>query len=740
MAESIDLFVTCPRGVEYLLQAELAQLGAHKMRERPGGVACEADLKTAYATCLWSRVASRVLMPLASQTIASADQLYQLARGIHWPALFTPKRSFAVEVAGKSAVISHSQFAGLRLKDAIVDGFRDAAGVRPDVDRLAPDVRIHLHLHRDQATISLDLAGEALHRRGWRQGSNIAPLKENLAAAILIRAGWPQMAADGKPLIDPMCGSGTLVIEAAMMAADIAPGLRRKRWGFDGWLGHQPGVWQSLLDQAHQRVAEGLPRLPSMTGSDVDGAIIRIAKRNAEAAGLGARIQWRRADFSTVGTVGDAPGLLVTNPPYGERLGSTADVVKLYSLLGASIGEHFGGWEAAIFSGQPSLGPRLGLRAHQTHTLFNGPIECKLLRIAVPDSSGSPSSSSQGADFNNRLRKNLRHLGKWAKRAGVSNYRVYDCDLPDYALAVDLYHTPQPQVHVQEYAAPKSVDPARAEKRLRLALRGLQSEMQLDTDALHYKLRAAQRGRSQYQANATASREFEVSEHGCRFWIKLDTYLDTGLFLDHRPLRLQLQQQAKGQRFLNLFCYTASASVHAARGGATQTVSVDLSKTYLEWAARNFELNRFSTYFQGRRDRPRSAPHQLIQADCLQWLEDAAASRTRFDLIFCDPPTFSNSKRTEHSFDVQRDHVALIERCAALLADDGLLYFSTNRRRFKFEATGSTALTAREITRETLDEDFRRGRTAHRCWEIRKTAEQSLEATTAASAVRTDPA
>jgi 23S rRNA (guanine2445-N2)-methyltransferase / 23S rRNA (guanine2069-N7)-methyltransferase len=730
----LSLFLSCGRGLEPLLAQEATALGALEAREQNGGVACAGDWAFAYRACLWSRLASRVLLQLAQAEVADAEGLYQAAQAVDWPTWFSANRSFAVEAAGHSNVLTHSHFAALKVKDAIADRFREDHGRRPDVEAKDPDIPVHLHLNGARIALSLDLSGGSLHRRGYRSRGAAAPLKETLAAALLLRAGWPEIAAAGGGLIDPLCGSGTLVIEAAYMAADIAPGLARERYGFQALRGYDAALWQSMLDEAAQRRQVGLARLPPLAGQDGDGATLRAARRNAELAGLDPHIQWTQADLSTARPLGELPGLLICNPPYGERLGSEAELIKLYSLLGVSLKQHFGGWHAAVFTGRPDLGPRLGLRAEKLYALYNGDLPCKLLLFDLPAMAPvAEGAAGGGEDFANRLRKNLKHLGKWAKRSGVSCYRVYDADLPDYAVAVDLYPAASLQIHAQEYAAPKTVDPVRAEKRLREALAAIQRVFEVPASAIHFKIRQQQKGSDQYLRQSEQASFIQVDEHGCRLWVNLDDYLDTGLFLDHRPLRRRIQAEAAGKRFLNLFCYTATASVHAAQGGAGGTVSVDLSANYLEWAQRNLALNGHNAMLQTRRQpddvwrrqgRPRhepSARHALIQADCLAWLREqvASAAPPRFDLILCDPPTFSNSKRMDGTLDVQRDHVEMIQNAARLLTPDGVLYFSNNRKRFKLDQEALAGLEITDITAQTLDEDFKRPPPPHRCWAIR---------------------
>lgn len=722
------LFVTCSRGVEPLLVAELAALGAAEAREARGGVACRATLEVAYRACLWSRLASRVLLPLHGFALGDAQAVYDAARTIAWPELFDPHRRFAIEVAGRTPGIANTHFAGLKLKDAVVDGFRAAGHERPSVDTEQPDIRLHLHLERERGTLSLDLAGESLHRRGWRARGVEAPLKENLAAAILVRAGWPElMTRADAPLVDPLCGSGTLLIEGAWMAADVAPGILRARWGFEAWRGHQPELWARLREEAGQRRREGLAKLEArFFGRDAEPRAIAAARANAQRAGLEDRVVLETGEAIELRPPSATPGLVVTNPPYGERLGNDAELVKLYSLLGVTLAQRFGGWRFGFFTARDDLAPRLGLRAEKISSLYNGAIPCKLLRFEIPAAAPDATPVEPAGDFANRLRKNLRHLGKWAKRGGVSCWRLYDADLPEYALAVDLYETVghERHAHVQEYAAPKTIDPARAEARLRGALAALQTVLEIPPAHLHYKLRQAQKGASQYQRQNEQERLHLVDEHGCRLYVNFDDYLDTGLFLDHRPMRLRLQKEAAGKRFLNLFCYTGAASVHAAVGGAAQTLSLDMSNTYLDWAQRNLLANdQHSQLYERPPPAGGKLPrHALLRADCLAWLEAAAAlpAPPQFDLIFLDPPTFSNSKKMEATLDIQRDHGRLIRDAMALLAPGGTLYFSTNRRGFRLDALVEDQFETRDITAQTLDEDFRRPPPAHRCWTIRR--------------------
>ena len=708
---------TAPEGVDPLLAAELVELGATTIKSVRGGIRFQGSLELAYRACLWSRTASRVLLLLAEFPVAEVEALYAGIHALPWEDHLAPDGTLAVEFTGTGSGIDHSHYGAQRVKDAVVDRFRAQCGQRPGVDRQQPDLRIYVLLRDRQATVSLDLSGDSLHRRGYREATVIAPLKETLAAALLLKSGWPDIAAAGGPLLDPLCGSGTLAIEAAWMAGDQAPGLLREHWGFSDWLGHIPVLWNRLLVEAQERRTLGKPRIPLILASDHDPKAVRAALANAQRAGVADQIRVERREFSALQPPWGLPGLLIANPPYGERLGATEDLAEFYTEFGEVLKTRLNGWRAALFTSNPELGKRMGLRAEKVHVFHNGPLDCRLLRFRVePEFFVDRATADQrtrtralkqaaagGAEgFINRLHKNLRHLSRWATRDGVSCYRLYDADLPEYAVAIDRY---EQWLHVQEYAPPTTVDATRARERLEQVMAALPAALELPAENVFLKVRQRQRGSSQYQKQAQQGRFHEVHEGPGRFLVNFSDYLDTGLFLDHRLTRQRLGEQAAGRRFLNLFGYTGAATVHAALGGAISTTTVDLSATYLDWARRNLELNGICG--------PR---HQLIQMDCRQWLVWA---RERYELIFVDPPTFSNSKRLEHDFDVQRDHVELLRQALRLLTPDGTLVFSTNHRRFRLDRESLAEVQIEDWSRKTLPLDFARDPKIHQCWALR---------------------
>jgi 23S rRNA (guanine2069-N7)-methyltransferase / 23S rRNA (guanine2445-N2)-methyltransferase len=725
---SRQFLASVPRGLADLLARELAALGAADLRERATGVAFSGTLETAYRACLESRLANRVYLEIARFEAASTEAFYAAARGIDWAQHLGPDATLACDFSGKHPTITHSHFGALRLKDAIVDAVRDARGERPDIVLDRPSVRVHAHAHGASVTLSLDLAGESLHRRGYRGAAGEAPLKENVAAGVLARSGWAALAAAGAEFLDPMCGSGTLVIEAALIAAGCAPGLKRDYFGFLGWRGHDESLWRAVRGQARERCLAAAQPTAVIRGQDRDPAAIRDARANAERAGICGWVQFEVRPLSQAAPAARpgeaAAGLLCTNPPYGVRLEDLDAARAIHRELGEVLRERFQGWHAAVLTGAPQLGMELGIRAARTHTLWNGAIECRLLRMTVETASlrrpgslardDSPLRDTPGARmFANRLAKNLKRLRAWADRGGISCYRLYDADMPEYAFAIDLYRTVGPEqswLYVQEYAAPAEIEEEAVRRRRGEVLASLPGVTGLPAERIKVRTRRRTPRGEQYRKVGEAGAFHTVLEDGLRLLVNFDDYLDTGLFLDHRLTRQRLRQAAAGGRFLNLFAYTGTATVYAAAGGASSTASVDMSRTYLDWAQRNLALN-----IEGAAART----HEYIQADCLEWLRDGARARERYDLIFLDPPTFSNSKRMQSVLDIERDHPALIDSCVRLLDRDGLLVFSTNSQRFRLDPALAQRHAVRDISAATLPRDFERNPRIHRCFEIR---------------------
>jgi 23S rRNA (guanine2445-N2)-methyltransferase / 23S rRNA (guanine2069-N7)-methyltransferase len=725
-ASVFKYLVSAPRGLTDLLARELKELGAQEVRERATGVVCSGALEVAYRACLWSRVANRVYLEVASFQAQDASEFHAAVRALDWPAHLKPGATLACDFTGRHPTITHTHFGALKLKDGIVDAMRLATDARPDVALERPDVRVHAHAHGTAITVSLDLSGESLHRRAYRGAAGEAPLKENVAAGVLMRAGWPELAAQGAEFLDPMCGSGTFCIEAALIAADRAPGLTREHFGFLGWRGHDAPLWTRLREEAQARAHAGASTRAVVRGTDRDRLAIGNARDNARRAGVGGFARFETgllADAApATAEVPPRPGLLCTNPPYGVRLEDREAARTVHRELGAVLRERFQGWSAAILTGAPELGMELGLRAYRTHAVWNGGIECRLLRIKVEAGSArEPGMLGKGIAhlkdtpgarmFANRLAKNLKRLRSWARREGVSCYRVYDADMPEYAFAIDLYRTLEPEeswLYVQEYAAPAEIELDAVRKRRGEVLASLPEATGVAPERIRVRTRRRTARGEQYEKLDEREHFQLVEEGGLKFRVNFEDYLDTGLFLDHRTTRARLREAARGARFLNLFSYTGTATVYAAAGGAAASTSVDMSRTYLEWAQRNLAVNGFN-----------GKAHAFIQADCRRWLEDAARAPERYDLVFLDPPTFSNSKRMEGVLDLERDHPGLIETCAQLLAPAGLIVFSTNAQRFRLEESLSARYEVRDVSAATLPKDFERNPRIHKCFEVR---------------------
>tara|TARA_B110000090_G_scaffold84571_1_gene96144 strand:- start:1068 stop:3236 length:2169 start_codon:yes stop_codon:yes gene_type:complete len=706
---------TCPKGLELLLATELQDLGATGVKETVAAVHFEGSLELGYRACLWSRLANRVLMPLHSFMLDEADDLYQQCNDIPWEKHFSSAQSIAIDFIGTSRLIDNTMYGSQRVKDAVVDRIRRLEGERPNVDPKNPDIRIQVRQHKGRVSVSLDISGESLHRRGYRTGQGSAPIKENLAVALLLRAGWPAIAAEGGALLDPMCGSGTLIIEGAMMVADIAPGILRERYGFHHWLQHDPALWDSLVAEAQERKVKGLENLElDIRGYDANPRVLEYTTQNIENAGLDDHIRLAHKPLDQFGKPTAEHGLLLTNPPYGERLGEIDDLIPLYQKLGLVLQKNFQGWKAAVFTGNVDLGRETDLTPTKQYNLFNGTIPCKLLvfedmtsksaKIAARLSVPAPAQElTEGATMVlNRLKKNQRRLDGWRKKSDISCYRLYDADIPEYAVAVDVYDQ---SVYVQEYAPPNTISEKVARERFAEIKQAVKAFSINYRGKTHYKERRRQKGDSQYERTSEgASDIIEVNEGRAQFEVNLSDYLDTGLFLDHRPVRSIIANIVKGKSFLNLFCYTAAASVQAALAGAKSSLSIDMSNTYLDWAGRNFELNDLNPNH-----------HEVLRADCLKWLE---TETEQYDVIFLDPPTFSNSKKMDTVLDVQRDHGDLIRATMAKLSPGGTLIFSNNFRKFKMDELTERQFSCENITPQTLDMDFERNPRIHNVWVI----------------------
>lgn len=752
---SMEFFARCASGFEAVLGEELKALGARQVRPLKGGVSFAGGIECGLRACLWCHIATRIQVVLVRVGASDAEALYAGAFDFPWENHVAPDATIAVRAHGENPQLRNTQFTALKVKDAICDRLRRVRGHRPDVDAKNPGFAVDVSLHRTKATLYLDLSGESLHRRGYRQDGlqTAAPLKETLAAGMLLAAGWADAvrspaagaaspSVEAPMFIDPMCGSGTLAIEAALIAADAAPGILRTSWGFQGWLRHDANIWARLLDEADRRLEAGLQTDVRVVAGDCDGQAVEIARANVRRAGVEGIVEFRVAEAAELAAElsCDADvrptGLLAVNPPYGHRMLSAGQLPKTYAALASvvdALPSH--GWRLAVITPDPSVDTALGQVPERVLACYNGPMETavRLYRVQLSNRTELQVVSLSGnactvavaernsEQFAARLRKVARERAKWARKAGVSCYRIYDADLPDYAVAIDLYTedvTGRRFVCLAEYQAPADIDPAKALRRFGDVVAIVPTVLDVEPACVHVKQRRREKGGGQYRHERGVGAPVLVRESGYLFKVDLDGRLDTGLFLDHRLTRQLVASLAQGARFLNLFAYTGTASVYAAGAGASHTVTVDLSQTYLAWAQRNMEANGF----KGRR-------HRFEHADVLQWLRRERQRGNSYDLVFCDPPTFSNSKSMGKStWSVQRDHVALLALVEGVLAPGGTIVFSCNLRNFKMDAQGlaERGLSFEDVTARTIPHDFQRNPKVHHCYVVRRLSRDCL--------------
>ncbi len=781
-ATNIEFFASCLAGVEQALAAELKRLRVRHVRPLRGGVAFFGRPIDAERVCLWSRVASRVTAVVGRVNAGDADLMYAGAYDLPWEEVVAPGAKLAVRAHGINPELRNTQFTALKVKDAICDALRSRTGARPDIDADNPDALIEVRVRENRATITFDVSGESLHRRSYfdAKDEGDAVLSCAHAAALLETVGAPEKLRAGWCLVDPACLVDFTLCEAAGIAADQAPGLLRERWGFNGWAMHDEKAWEDALADADERFEAGLSQLMreckvSDSASLPNPDRVRIAGLAPSRGSVArARRHLRNARLSAFVRIECS-----TDQDFGEDLAIVARTAKrrhgaavlvchvsaadssedeAYAMFRASRfmsavrhalpGSVFGLVDdrgvSSRFNDKPSFDERVGSGRIETRMqVFQEASSCQV-ELRLPNPEGGPDipvevNEAKSEQFAARLRKVARERRKWAQAEGVSCYRVYDADLPEYNAAIDVYEGAGVDegatfVHIAEYQAPSSVDTLTARRRFEDLLVLTPAVLGVRPGFVYSKVRSRSRGGSQYRDAGKRSFVTHTTEEGLLFEIDLAGYLDTGLFLDHRITRRIVGEMARGKRFLNLFAYTGAATVHAAAGGAESTTTVDLSQTYLDWAQRNMRLNGFrceGAPVDGRRGsrdgrtsgRERRAEHEFVRADVMPWIVDARRQGRQFDLIFVDPPTFSNSKAMgRRTWDVQRDHVELLVGVSRLLARGGEAVFSCNLRSFKPDYDELTRLGVEltEITQDTIPHDFERNARIHRCYLLRR--------------------
>ena len=718
-----------------LIAEEARKAGAERVRVTPSGVDFEGSLETGYRFCFETRISSRLLMGLfVDDDIISDKELEEATAMLPWEEYIDPTKTLKVTCTTQNCrYITNSHYGALKVKDGIVERIREKFnGERPYIEIHEPDLTVHVHIEDTTVKWYVDFSGENLSMRGYRGEQTEALLKEHLAAALIGRSEWRKSVNDGNPLpfYDPFCGSGTIAVEAALMATDTAPGLLRKKpYPFESLPNFDKEAFDRVVEEAEERRRKAIDeRDISIFASDISRTAVEISKAAALKAGVYDFISFSVQDFTKLEKPPVSKGCIVTDPPYGERM-TVRDIDLLYENTGKVLQNVFKGWDATILTGNSELLSNIDMKPDRTNTLFNGGIMCQAAhyhiftdeeREAMMQKALEKKKQRQaepltpGAEMAyNRLMKNLKEITPLMKEQGVECYRIYDADMPEYSASIDIYMGKW--VVVSEYAAPDTIDPEDAKRRLGELVRATEKATGIDEDFIYVKERSRQKGKGQYTRLAANNKMMVARENGVRFLVNFTDYLDTGIFLDHRPVRMMIQEMAKDKRFLNLFCYTGTATLNAIKGGALSTVSVDASSTYLAWMEENLKLNGYSTVFG----------NLLYKSDVIDWLWD---TYDKFDLIFCDPPTFSNSKDRRGSFDVQRDHVKLIDAAAMHLSPGGTLIFSNNYRKFKLDPEVMEKYVVEDITEKTIGDDFKRDMKIHHCYLIRKKIKVKISA------------
>lgn len=744
----MDLIATATFGLEAIVARELEALGYSAKIIQAGRILFEGDETAVCRANLWLRTAERVLVRVGDFEALDFGTLFDATYALPWEEWIAADDEFPV--SGRSI---RSQFSSVPacqkiVKKAIVEKLRAAHRVE-QLPETGPKRSIEVALLNNQATLTIDTTGPGLHKRGYRTLVGQAPLKETLAAAMVLLSYWrPE-----RPLVDPFCGSGTIPIEAALIGRNLAPGLRRS-FAAETWPRIAATLWEAARQEARDRA---LPELPQrIVGTDVDEAALRLARIHAEQAGVSEQVHFQRRDFRELSSKGEH-GCLICNPPYGARMGQRPEVEALYRTM-PDVFRRFKTWSFYVLTAYPGFERLVGQPASRRRKLYNGPIECTYYQFYGPkpgkrsetssedrataaESAATPEPALTGIDlppaeaespqcgpqpsikppphgpafgglsakaleqaelFRRRLEKRIHHLRRWPTKQGITCYRLYDRDIPEVPLVVDRY---EDYLHMAEFERPHERTPAEHADWLDLMQRTAGEICAVPRKNVFLKRRQREQGDSQYERLGTQPTVATVGEGGLRFEVNLSDYLDVGLFLDQRITRAMVRGLAAGKRFLNLFAYTGSFTVYAAAGGAVSTTSVDMSNTYLEWAQRNMTLNGF-----------RGAEHQFRQGDAMQFLQSQGHSPS-FDFAMLAPPTFSSGKSLDESWDLQRDHAALLNRVLELLTPGGTIFFSTNSRRFKLAEAEIRGAMPREISKQTVPPDFRNTR-IHRCWRL----------------------
>ncbi len=760
MIAQFDIIAACAFGLESVVVHELEALGYQPKVLSTGRVLFTGGPADVVRANLWLRAADRVLVRVGYFPAADFDALYDQTQALPWEAWMAHDANFPVNGRSVRSQLSSVPACQRCVKKAIVERLRRAYGTQV-LPETGGGVITEVSLLDNMASITVDTSGDGLHKRGYRPLVGEAALKETLAAGLVLLSAW----RPARPLVDPFCGTGTIAIEAAMIGKRMAPGLLRS-FDAEDWSIIPRDVWEEERERAKAEATGELGY--AIHASDIDPRALDLARRSAKAAGVDRLIHFHHRPFEQLSSKVEY-GSIITNPPYGVRLGDPYEIEQLYRNMPLVL-RGLPTWSVHILTARLDLERLVGQEATRRRKLFNSQIECTYFMFWGPrpprdldeprrregdetldgepstqplpeavdgvegeqpglpavdapaDGAAIPAAADftrpafgglrardekELADFRACLEKNVRHLRKYPSR-GITNYRIYERDQVDVPLIIDVY---EGRVHAAEYEREHSRSVAQQADWYD-SVRSIISEVVgVDPSMVFIKEKHRQRGMTQHEKVDASGQTFVVKEDGLSFLVNLSDYIDTGLFLDHRLTRAMVRDQAAGKRFLNLFCYTGSFTVYAAAGrtgnGAISTTSVDLSNTYLDWAERNLRINKLWT-----------PDHQFYRNDVLDFLRTHPQGE-HYDLVVLDPPTFSNSKSTEEDWEVAVGHREVLALLRPLLSPRAVVYFSTNYRRFKLdeEALASLGYSWLEISHRTVPPEYR-NRRIHRCWRL----------------------
>ena len=765
----IELLATSTMGLESVVARELSGLGYEPKNIEVGRTLFTGTERDICRANIHLRCAGHVLIRMGEFPAADFGELFDRTAALPWERWLPKNAAFPVDGRSVKSTLTSVPACQSVVKKAIVTRLMKAWDVMA-LPEDGPKFPIEVSLLKDRATLTIDSTGEGLHRRGYRRLVGAAPLRETLAAGLILLSYWNR----NRPLLDPFSGSGTIPIEAALIGRNIAPGLRRS-FVSEAWNAIPFRDWTEVRQAAKGAI---LPALSApIMGCDLDPQAIEMAQYHAQMAGVAADVQFLCRDFLKTES-SEEYGCTIMNPPYGKWLGEVSELRQLYLAI-PSVLQKLPTWSHYIYSAFPNFERLIGQEASRRRKIFNSRLECTYFQFFGPrppekdescessesresresreSSESSESSESResresnasnrngddgcdgsnefnefvtaaetkaaeakdakpiraafgglsdsvrnsATDFERRLEKLAHHLRRWPTKRGITCYRIYDRDIPEIPLAIDRY---EDCLHIAEYERPNDRNAAQQAQWMELMVSTAGKVLEVPREKIFVKQRRRQRGDSQYERYSTQHYVIQAHEGGLKFFVNLSDYLDTGLFLDHRLTREMVRREAAGKRFLNLFSYTGSFSVYAASGGAKTVTTVDLSNTYLDWAQDNLELNGF-----------RGAQFEYVRSDVFRFLK-ALHDDEIFDLVVLDPPTFSNSKDLS-DWDVQRDHAGMLNLLISHLSPGGVIYFSNNNRRFKFDEEAVHGVSIREISSRTVPEDFRNQR-IHRCWRL----------------------